>query len=338
MKSIHVILLKTAFVVIAVATTIVACFWLYTAAFEGQKDWLDGMVQSQARIIDALREFEEVAVEEEDEDQNPFEETLRKLAEANVHFREFGETGEFLIGFPDKIGFRIISAGQGGLVEVPGLFRFNDYDRAEPMRLALKGEWGIVVGNDYRGVRVLAAYKSLKNGLGVVAKVNLDEIRTPYMWAGMVFSGLSIVLILGGSLVLLRVTLPAYSQMKRTRQRLEMALEASGIGTWTWDLEKNRMSLDERSSRIVGISNDKLQSWDSVFSNCLHPDDARRVESEFHESIEKGSSFVTKFRITPPEEIVRHVFAIGRVFQDPEGGPDGMTGVILDRSEYKNRH
>ena len=51
-----------------------------------------------------------------------------------------------------------------------------------PMAYALKGESGMIVGKDYRGKIVLAAYKPISDlGFGMVQKVDVDELFAPAM-------------------------------------------------------------------------------------------------------------------------------------------------------------
>jgi PAS domain S-box-containing protein len=59
-----------------------------------------------------------------------------------------------------------------------------DTDLIVPMRLALGGDLGAIVGPDYRGVTVVAAYAPLLGGrLGLVTKMDLQEIAAPFVRA-----------------------------------------------------------------------------------------------------------------------------------------------------------
>lgn len=333
MKSGYIILLKSILVLLAISSTVLACFWMYLAAFEGHKDWLDGMVRSQAAVLEALKEIETVA-DDGDSPLLPYEATLQKLADSHVRFREFGETGEFLIGYRQDGGFRMKVTNRSGIEHIPGRFLFEGSDLAEAMRRALRGEWGIAVVKDYRGESVLAAYSPLKNGLGVVAKVDMAEIRTPYLWAGIIFSGLCLILVLAGTLVLLRVALPAYADMKSTRERLEVALQASDVGIWTWDIRYNRIFLDERSGKAFGLIQDQDLTYDSL-STCFHPEDAARVDDAFRCSETDGNQLVCEFRVLVEEGKTRHVSVVGRIVKDPDGHSRLMTGVVLDRTDQR---
>ena len=67
-----------------------------------------------------------------------------------------------------------------GSESVPALLRI-----AQPMRKALSGKSGTIVGLDYQGTTVLAAHEPLPVlNLGIVAKVDLTEVRAPFLKAG----------------------------------------------------------------------------------------------------------------------------------------------------------
>ena len=61
---------------------------------------------------------------------------------------------------------------------------------------ALKGESGSMIGSDYSGVSILAAYEHVDVfNLGIVTKIDLAEIRTPFIQVGAIFLVIGIFLV-----------------------------------------------------------------------------------------------------------------------------------------------
>jgi len=86
---------------------------------------------------------------------------------------------------------------------------------------------GTVVGLDYRGVIVLAAYEPVGLlGQGIVAKIDLSEIRAPFMRAGTVAAFFGLLVITVGAGLFLRVSQPMIRRLEEHSQQLEETVEA----------------------------------------------------------------------------------------------------------------
>ena len=93
---------------------------------------------------------------------------------------------------------------------------------AEPMRRALTGQSGSMIGFDYRGVRVLAAYQPVPLlHAGVVAKMDLADIRAPFVRGAAMVIGLALVLVSVGTVLFVRLTSPIVRHLTETEQRYQ---------------------------------------------------------------------------------------------------------------------
>ena len=86
---------------------------------------------------------------------------------------------------------------------------------AEPMRRASSGCRGSMNGPDYQGTNVLAAYRPLAElNLGIVAKVNVSEVRAPFIRAGLIAFAIALVAIVIGAALLMRFSNPIFETMR----------------------------------------------------------------------------------------------------------------------------
>ena len=112
------------------------------------------------------------------------EATLDLVRQAHSELPGWGDTGEFVVAKRDGelILFLLHLRHSGGPPGAP--FRPLP-GRAAPIVASLNGGHGTLVGRDYRNVPVLAAYRTLDDlGWGLVAKMDMAEVRAPFLRAG----------------------------------------------------------------------------------------------------------------------------------------------------------
>jgi signal transduction histidine kinase len=197
----------------------VSIFILYSAAFTEQTNRLSELSRSQARLIEAVARFDlkyhgEVASTID-------EPTLFQIIEAHANYTGLGETGEFTLARHEGDRIRFILERRHTTPDEAQFIPFRA-ENAEPMRRALSGQSGTMVGLDYRGEQVLAAYEPVGElNLGIVAKIDLSEIRQPFIvagiWALLISSGFIVVAIFA----FMRITLPM------TENLIEMTAQAT---------------------------------------------------------------------------------------------------------------
>jgi len=191
---------------------------LYRTAFEEEREALTAAAHGWARLIESIAKFD--AVFSKDFPGGPEESALKQIAEAYGEQMEIGKTGEFSLGERrgDNIVFLLSRRYQESDTPQPVPM---DSPLAEPMRRALSGLSGTMIGFDYRGERVLAAYEPVA-GLhwGVVLKIDIAELRAPFIKAGAVAMGIAAALILLGAWLFIKITHPIISLLQENTRRL----------------------------------------------------------------------------------------------------------------------
>lgn len=125
------------------------------------------------------------------------------------------------------------------------------------------------------------------------------------------------------------------SQLRESAERLRLALEASGTGTWDWDIAGKRLIWDEHLLRLFHIEPGEFDGTISGFLQLVYPDDRRRVETSLNASVEKMQDLSIEFRILRPNGTVQYIASRGRPIADGSGKPVRMTGVCLDMSKSR---
>ena len=224
---------KRLFLLVLIMTTVslvvagITVYVLFGTAFEQQRERLVEAAQSQARLIEAIARHDAARAQTNPESYpgGPSVATLSQIIDAHGHYKGFGETGEFTLArrAGDDIFFllrhRHFDLDQPKSVPL-------DSELAEPMRRALSGLSGTLVGLDYRGETVLAAHEPVAElGFGIVAKIDLAEIRAPFIRAGLMAICAALLVVFVGAVVFLRVSNPIMKRLEERTAELMMANE-----------------------------------------------------------------------------------------------------------------
>jgi len=179
---------------------------LYHSAIAEEKLRLQETVTSQARLIEAVARFDKIY--SSDYPHGARQATITQIQDAHPQYRGFGETGEFTLSTRENNQIVFLLNHRHHDLNNPHSVPW-DSELAEPMRLALSGKHGIIIGLDYRGEKVLAAYEPLADlDLGIVAKIDLSEVRAPFVKASFI-SGLLAIMVIGfGVVFFFKITNP----------------------------------------------------------------------------------------------------------------------------------
>ena len=119
-----------------------------------------------------------------------------------------------------------------------------------------------------------------------------------------------------------------------SQQRLELALESAGMGTWDWQLETGEVLWGGHSDRIFGYPPDTNRLTLSDLMSRIHPEDRKSVETALNQTL-TGGDLDIEYRVVWPDETVHHVLARGRVVRDSRGHNFSVTGTNVDLTQIK---
>lgn len=128
---------------------------------------------------------------------------------------------------------------------------------------------------------------------------------------------------------------PLIESNERLNQRLNLALTASNVGVWEFNLVDGSLFWDERMYKLHGITPDTFAGAYESWENCVHRDDLEMARENLQDAISGVKKFDTEFRITWPNGEIRNIRALGDVSLDEYGQPSSMCGVNWDITKQK---
>jgi len=272
----------------------VVLFVLYRNHIHKARADLVVTAQSQARLIEAIARFDVAQIP--DDPGGAEEAILKQITDAHEKYQGFGETGEFTLARREgnQIVFKL--RHRHAEVQVPEPVPF-DSELAEPMRRALDGRSGTMIGLDYRGVEVAAAYEPVGElGMGIVAKIDLAEVRGPFVKAGLLAAALSAVIVFVGVFLFVRMSRPmveraenhalalrkevaerqrAERRLRASQQRLRRVVQNMPIMMDAFDAEGNIVAWNRECERVTGYASEEIIG-NPVAVKMLYPDPASR--------------------------------------------------------------
>jgi PAS domain S-box-containing protein len=120
-------------------------------------------------------------------------------------------------------------------------------------------------------------------------------------------------------------------------ERLELAVEATELGLWEWDIRTGELFWSERQRAIFGVAPQAALSYQS-WSDALHPEDRDWVIALVRDLLVPGSTgrLQMEHRVVRPSGEVRWVFANGRMlYEGAERAPARLLGTVFDITDRK---
>jgi PAS domain S-box-containing protein len=124
--------------------------------------------------------------------------------------------------------------------------------------------------------------------------------------------------------------------LQEREQRLRLALDASGAGSWMRDARTGDIDWDDRFRKLYGFTAEEPASLETWLSR-IHEEDRQQVvelvEQVRHTKLH--DTFNITFRIVRPDGSVSWIQSVGHAHRDAEGQLTWLTGLELDVTERR---
>ena len=334
-QTLSLIVILTVIVFIVETLTILG---LYSTAFEQQRSQLIATTQNQAKLIESIARFDE-KFSTNDVEGGPAAATLLQVQGAHMNNNGFGKSGEFLFGKIENNNIIFLLPRRfKGVDEKNGQIKFLDVGGsfAEPIQLALEGKSGTIVANDYRGEQVLAAYAPVKTfNYGVVTKIDMKEIREPFIYIGIISIFVSIVLIAVGAFMFSRITGSMVKRIEGSAIRLNEAQRLAKVGSWELNLLTGNLVWSDEIFNIFEIDKKKFEATYEAFLKAIHPDDRDKVNQAYTDSLVSRKTYEISHRLQMSDGTIKYVHETCESFFDHAHKPTRSVGTVQDVTEIK---
>ncbi len=126
------------------------------------------------------------------------------------------------------------------------------------------------------------------------------------------------------------------SDLRRSRERLELAMEAGGQGYWDWNLKEDKLFFSDRYYTMLGYEPGELPMKIETWGSLLHPEDRENVMPLVMKHFENAEAYKEEFRLRCKDGNYKWISGIGKFFDfDSDGKPGRAVGIHVDIDKLK---
>jgi PAS domain S-box-containing protein len=126
-------------------------------------------------------------------------------------------------------------------------------------------------------------------------------------------------------------------ELRKTNQQLSLALSATKIGFWDWDVQKNHLVCSREHEELFGLAPGTLAGTFESFAACVHPEDLKSMENAINQAIAQRSDYCHENRVVWPDGSIHWIEGKGKFFYNEAGDAVRMVGTVTEITDRKSR-
>jgi PAS domain S-box-containing protein len=128
----------------------------------------------------------------------------------------------------------------------------------------------------------------------------------------------------------------AEQALRESQERLRLAVQATNLGPWDWDLRSGDVEFSPEWLRQLGYQPGEIPGRYGEWETRLHPDDRERVLSVLRAYLDgRQTAYADEYRLRHRDGSYRWIYTSASALCDPSGKPYRMLGCHLDVTERK---
>jgi PAS domain S-box-containing protein len=128
----------------------------------------------------------------------------------------------------------------------------------------------------------------------------------------------------------LEARLEAEQAVRASEERLRLAQQAAGIGTFERDVRTGVVNWTPEMEAIYGLPPGGFGQTQTAFENLIHPDDRARVMEVVDSALKTGQQTTAEWRVLWPDGSIHWIAGRWQVFMNELGEPLRVLGTNMD--------
>jgi len=125
-------------------------------------------------------------------------------------------------------------------------------------------------------------------------------------------------------------------KLKKTHERMELAMDAGEHGFWDWNLDTDDLYFSPRYFTMLGYEPGELPMKLETWANLMHPDDQKIIIPKVENYVKNSQAYEVEFRLKTKGGNWKWISGRGKSYEkDNDGISHRAVGVHVDITERK---
>jgi two-component system sensor histidine kinase UhpB len=126
------------------------------------------------------------------------------------------------------------------------------------------------------------------------------------------------------------------AELQATRDRLKLAISASNVGWWEWNVKTGELYHSPESRAQLGYSQEEIPQSVEAWRRLVNPEDLVAADAAYARyAADPSGDYECEVRVRHRDGSERWMLTRARLFYEASGQPDRMLGCLIDITERR---